>query len=1709
MRFCLLLFFSAFVFLSSPLAQQSSYFPKVEHPEWYKVIPKIDVTTPLWVKALYEEGDNFEKVERLKSEYYRDHPWQKNIHTQNYKYWFKIVNAHVGDDGYVYMPKAGATFQKYEQRKRSLSRQKSSMDIWQNIGPTDTYNAGSNAEVRPTQANVYCMAVAPSNPSILYASMETGGVFKSTDKGLNWFPTTYNYGIGNGQDIKVDPTNPDIVYLCRDSELYRTTDGGNTWNLHYTASSRIEQIYIEPSNSSILYAATQNGLLKSTNSGSTWLNKYSAYVYDIEAKPGSTDTFYIAIKNDQTKRPEVFRSINAGDNWTLMDNGFYSPSDLTNATVYGCKLGVTPADPNRIYAGIIADGKAGDDGWIGIYYSLDHGVNWQNDSGVDGASIYNASTMEWEYPPGNDMNDNWYVAGYSSGYHQGWYNFDIDVSHQDPDRLWIGTIWFCESANKGGNIEYVRGTRNLSMHADIQDIDVVGSDIWVTSDGGINYSNDEFQTTEIRMSGITASDFWGFGHGWNEDTWIGGRYHNGNAAFHENYGIGNTVFLGGAEAGTGYVNKFYNRKTYTSDAGADEIPLSLQEAPKGIPNLGLFPNEGYYHFNYSEVEWHPVHTNIVYVGKNDQFHISEDGGFNFRASHTFPGSARRFEVSRKNPDYIYMIVEHDYWTWRVHKSTDGGESFTELAPPPYTSGSWRNLSLCLNPLDENEIWLASNSSNNGNKIFRSTDGGISWTNHYSAIIADEGIKDMIYQPSASGDQLYVLSNDGFFRYDLNTTTWTVYDSGLPVQHTGFMILPYFSNNKVRMASAKGIWEADLASTSKPQALIMTTKDTLYCQRDTAYFDSHSIMDAHNATYTWTFSPTPVYVDDLNIRNPKVIFGHGGGVDATLHITQADGQSDSITVNHVIYIDDQCQAERIAGKALDTRNNNDYAIAREANLSNVTHFTVTGWWKPSGAQEGFAALFSDGQWCAHCNNTVGLIYDYFASKLWYKWPGDGNSWGSNSGMDIPQDEWSYVALSIEPSKATLYLNDQKYVHNRTLFPADINNFYLGYGHYSKSFKGHIDEVSIWNRTLSEDEIYRLRHITKDQMVQSDSSLLAYYQFNALQNGSQIMDVAGTRHAVINNGADLVESLAPLGGGKSQIVDLSNNQYLYTFDSLSASIEISDCTFPEGKLVLSHIENAPYLLPPGQGAAEYYILNKYGTSQSIGQIEAFEVTARDTTFISGLSSGADAFIHHRGENNDLEDWTLQSYGSQLDQNQVTFDRKINLSSDGQFALSTGLRLEINDPGKPCEADTVPGKLLMLPGNGGDYAEIPALNLNTNTLTMSAWVKADRIQNVWAGILFCRGGNTVAGLSCASNNELRYHWNGAEYGWSSGAFLPVNEWSHVALVIEANSVSIYLNGVPFSRNTLHSPEEFDHAIRIGNDATSNDRTFDGEVDEVCIWNRALSQSELRSLRHLTKEDIIYSDPDLVAYYQFNEENGPIYDKSLSRLNASLMGNTGRLPSNTPVGGGVNQLLTIDAAGIYNSTTGLQLNFGSGGVYPNGEISISRINLSPDQKPSVHPGSQAYWIINNYGSNTTISGLDSIQFSKTGIIGSASSASDFNLYRRSANAHGASWTLASNTASLIDGSINFDGSSISSLGQWVVDNDQAKGWIGVNNHDWDNPLNWGGGQIPGSNDLVIIPKLVPYFPKVNIVTTIGELIIQKQAEIEIQEARSIQIED
>ena len=250
--------------------------------------------------------------------------------------------------------------------------------------------------------NIGAMAISPSNPRIIYVgtgdsaprnTVLTGeGMYKSADGGKNW---TY---IGLGEThiitwILVDPHNSDVVYVAAlghlfgpnpDRGVFKTTDGGKTWNkiLYVNDDTGAISIAMDPSNPSVVYAAmwevsrrhwtfssggSGSGIYKTTDGGTNWTNiSHSQGLptgifgrVGIAVAPSSPSVVYALIQADyQGQAGGLFRSDNAGQSWTLQNNSM----DITQRAFYYSNVYVDPKDPNTIYLPN-----------VGVYVSHDSG----------------------------------------------------------------------------------------------------------------------------------------------------------------------------------------------------------------------------------------------------------------------------------------------------------------------------------------------------------------------------------------------------------------------------------------------------------------------------------------------------------------------------------------------------------------------------------------------------------------------------------------------------------------------------------------------------------------------------------------------------------------------------------------------------------------------------------------------------------------------------------------------------------------------------------------------------------------------------------------------------------------------------------------------------------------------------------------------------------------------------------------------------------------------------------------------------------------------------------------------------------------------------------------------------------------------------------------------------------------------------------------
>ncbi len=855
---------------------------------------------PEWAQKMYSAQPNYFEVETLYMDYYREHTFVKNFHTQYYKRWKRRVINNVDENGWIHFP-TEAEFA--ERQKAYLQKQPAEKSSdWSAVGPINLQAIqGGQAS---SQSNIYCIDQSLTNPDILFSGTEPGEVFKSTNGGLTWSCASLGNYFGSGSSqiwgvgvtaVAISTDNPDVVYIGADGGVFKTTDGGQSWSNTLPQSDfGVNEILVHPDDANLVFACTDKGLYRSNNAGTDWTQLYTHKSYDIKCNTGNSTEMYLVKNNPSLIICQFLKSTDMGDTWAVQSDGWYTSSNPARFDG-GARLAVTLADPGRVYAYLIGDSKPNDLGYIGLYSSSDGGETWTLPNGPIGG-------------PFTTTHPNLATGSPDWDYNQGFYNCALMASETNADHVLIGGLNLWRSNNGGATFSSVAGYVGgpLSLHVDMQDFRAVNGTYWVTTDGGIYRSTNFFTSQpEFRMNGLRASDYWGFGSGWNEDVLVGGLYHNGNLAWHENYGEGNFLELGGGEDATGYVNPGNNRKTYYSDIGGVVLPANIT-GPVSYFSMGNFPNQTYFAAESSEMEFHPNCYNVAYIGKENKIWRTTDGGASYSLLYTFGSNVNNqvkyIEISSSNPDVIYLNQQPASGSvGTLWKTTNGGASWTSVSIP---AGNSRRMLQTLNPADENELWIAYPGGNNTAKIYKTTNGGLNWSNLTTPVLSNESVQAIVHIAGTDGGIYYGTEKSVYYRNN-SMGDWVIDNAGLPTFFNTNIARPLYRDNKIRIASyGKGIWESAMhEDPAAPIARITVDRlsQNVLCNLEPFYFEDFSFLNHENATWNWTFESGEPATSML--RNPVVTFSESGSFKAYLTVTDGNGMqsSDSLWVS-VAYLE---------------------------------------------------------------------------------------------------------------------------------------------------------------------------------------------------------------------------------------------------------------------------------------------------------------------------------------------------------------------------------------------------------------------------------------------------------------------------------------------------------------------------------------------------------------------------------------------------------------------------------------------------------------------------------------------------------------------------------------------------------------------------------------------------------------------------------------
>ena len=348
-----------------------------------------------------------------------------------------------------------------------------------------------------TSGRISDFAVNPQNHSEYYVASSSGGVWKTTNRGVTFQPIFDDQGSYSIGCVALDPSNPAVIWVGTGENnnqrsvaygdgVYKSEDGGKSWkNMGLKNSEHIAKIIVHPSNSNIVYVAAygpvwseggDRGVYKSTDGGNTWtcIKEVSAYTgcNDLVMDPLDPDVLYAAFHQRMRKvftyiggGPEsaLYKSTDGGANWSKLSGG------LPGGDVGRIGIDVSPVNPDVVYAVVEASDDKG-----GIYRSSNRGASWERQNPY-----------------------------YSSGnYYQ-----ELTCDPHDVDRIYITDVYYKVSRDGG---KTVSNLGELNKHIDNHCIWIDPNDpnhLLVGSDGGI-YETFDFAKTWDFKSNLPVTQFY-------------------------------------------------------------------------------------------------------------------------------------------------------------------------------------------------------------------------------------------------------------------------------------------------------------------------------------------------------------------------------------------------------------------------------------------------------------------------------------------------------------------------------------------------------------------------------------------------------------------------------------------------------------------------------------------------------------------------------------------------------------------------------------------------------------------------------------------------------------------------------------------------------------------------------------------------------------------------------------------------------------------------------------------------------------------------------------------------------------------------------------------------------------------------------------------------------------------------------------------------
>ncbi|WP_170246056.1 LamG-like jellyroll fold domain-containing protein [Tenacibaculum adriaticum] len=529
------------------------------------------------------------------------------------------------------------------------------------------------------------------------------------------------------------------------------------------------------------------------------------------------------------------------------------------------------------------------------------------------------------------------------------------------------------------------------------------------------------------------------------------------------------------------------------------------------------------------------------------------------------------------------------------------------------------------------------------------------------------------------------------------------------------------------------------------------------------------------------------------------------------------------------------------------------------------FTIEFWGKlNSDPGTNYKILSSNGR---VNGNSTGLSFEFpDSNKLNVVFGVNGSGWNVISDQGDPWNvgEWNHIALVVSNTNGTI-----KYYQNGNLIAEGAyggyipNSWGLGFGYspsYNSPVQGELDDIRIWQRTLTTNEIVEHMHYP---LVGDETDLAVYYDFTPVtETDTNIISEGSVTYDMPLNGGELVTATSPIGN-----IGLDYQQEVSGKWSKNNNLNNTGLIFPEaitaynsniviGKKADTDLEAVPGL------SGMFYANGGWKIDPLNSPFATVKINLQEN-----LTTAADSISNIAGQ------YYL------LKQDEVTND--FNVVTDGAFDGSNVTFYNANLKEGVYylaweEGIFVPGRGGALSLTGGHQAQISSSTIEpifSGDFTLEFWVDLSQDPGNNAPLVSnhgrINGNSTGFTLEMPDNNSVSAVFGTGGSPWNainSGDALIVGEWNHIAVTASpGDMIKLYVNGELKNSGTYnaYAPNStWDFAlgksINYGGESNSI-------MDEFRIWSHIKTQEEIVAQMHST----ITSGTDLVFNYTFDQDD------------------------------------------------------------------------------------------------------------------------------------------------------------------------------------------------------------------------------------------------